>query len=173
MKQISLSKVLCAGMLCAYLLAVLIARQIADYTYVYYKGVFIIIWLLIAAFMTCVFIRSKGAFSRAFSAEAAATKRECVIWFAVTALLALFAIAVYYIVFFPGTFSPDSLSQLKQARTGVYSDWHPFIHTLLFFTLPMKLLGGSGGYIVLLQIMWFSLALGYLNYSLRKTAAHA
>ncbi len=167
MKQISLSKVLCAGVLCLYLLAVFFARQSAEYIFIYHEKIFALLWLVVALFLTYVFCRSKGALSRAFSAEAAATKRECIIWFAATALLALFAIAVYYIVFFPGAFSPDSYSQRYQAATGVYNDWHPFIHTLLFFTLPLKLFGGNSGYIVLLQIAWFSLALGYLNYSLR------
>lgn len=168
MKQINLPKLLCSATLCLYFTAVFFARQSAESIFIYYEKVFALLWLTVALFLAYVFCRSSRALSRAFSAEAAASRRECVIWFTATVLLAFSVLAVYYIIFFPGAYSPDSLSQLKQATTGVYSDWHPFMHTLLFFTIPLKLFGGSDEYIVLLQLVWFSLALGYLNYSLMK-----
>lgn len=165
-KRISIPNVLCAVMLCMYLFAIQIARQIAEYTYIYYKNVFLIIWLLIAVFLTCVFLRSKGAASRGIS-SAGASGKECVIWFCATLAISLCVLLTYYFAFYPGAYSPDSYDQLEQAQTGIYDDWHPFIHTLLFFTLPLKLFGGRIEFIVLMQLLWFSVALGYLNYSLR------
>ena len=56
--------------------------------------------------------------------------------------------------------SPDAYAQLLQAQSGLYSDWHPVWHTLLFFTLPLKLFG-SELMIVPFQLLLFSLAMGY------------
>lgn len=72
-----------------------------------------------------------------------------------------------YISVFPGTFSFDSMQQLDQALTGEYTDWHPVIHTLLFFTLPLKLFGSAES-IVLVQIFLFSLALAYSTLVLHR-----
>ena len=60
----------------------------------------------------------------------------------------------------PGSFSPDSIIQYKQAVTGNYGDWHPVWHTLLFFTLPLKLTNWTAS-IVLFQIIYFSFVMGY------------
>lgn len=166
MKQKILPKLLCEGILCMYLIAILAARQIEDYTYIYYKKVFFIIWLLIAVFIVCVLSRAKGTISTGVSGDNA-SKKECVIWFCATFVISLCVLLTYYFAFYPGAYSPDSYNQLEQARTGIYSDWHPFIHTLLFFTLPLKIFGGRMEFIVLMQVVWFSAALGYLNYSLR------
>ncbi len=43
----------------------------------------------------------------------------------------------------PGGFAPDAGNQLHQAMTGKYNDWHPVWHTLLFFTLPLRLTGST------------------------------
>ena len=85
-------------------------------------------------------------------------------WFAV--FIVFFAM---YIIFYPGGFSPDSISQYRQAA-GIerYSDWHPVLHTLFAFTLPLKLSGGWIGSIVLFQIMLASLAIAYMILTLAK-----
>lgn len=72
-----------------------------------------------------------------------------------------------YISVFPGTFSTDSMNQLDQALTREYTDWHPVIHTLLFFTLPLKLFSCAES-IVLVQIFLFSLALAYCTLVLHR-----
>ena len=60
------------------------------------------------------------------------------------------------------SFGMDNALQLRQARgLEPYNDWHPVIHTLLFFTLPVKL-GLEEHGIVLLQILYFSAAFAYL-----------
>lgn len=80
----------------------------------------------------------------------------------VTALVLLVCLAGNY----PGGLFSDCCWQLRQA-TGVegYNDWHPVLHTLLFFTLPLKL-GDSLRVMVLWQILLFSGAFGYLGYVL-------
>lgn len=66
-----------------------------------------------------------------------------------------------YAANYPGSYSPDSIYQYRQAVTGEYSDWHPVWHTLLFFTVPLKITGGWTGSIILFQIIYFSLLIGY------------
>ncbi len=76
--------------------------------------------------------------------RAAAVKREPVPWrrFALYAMAPVLACVLSCIALFPGIFSVDSLSQLRQAmgETG-YNAWHPLGHTLLFFSLPFQLTG--------------------------------
>lgn len=66
---------------------------------------------------------------------------------------------------YPGSFSPDSISQYKQAINGNYNDWHPVWHTFLFFTLPLKLTNWAAS-IVLFQIIYFSLVMGYFAFTI-------
>lgn len=75
---------------------------------------------------------------------------------------------LWYFAFFPGSFSNDSLGQYEQAITGNYNNWHPAIHTWLFFTLPLALTGKVGS-IVLFQVIYFSLAVTYLFWTLRRS----
>lgn len=74
---------------------------------------------------------------------------------------------IWYIAYYPGGFSPDSLDQYSQALNGNYNDWHPVWHTLLFFTVPIKLTGSSAS-IVFFQIIYFSLVLGYMAETLHE-----
>jgi len=75
----------------------------------------------------------------------------------------------YFLGRYPGGLSADSLSQYNQAvGMEAYVDWHPVIHTLLYFTLPVKL-GGKLATIVFLQILYWSAAMGYLIYALAKS----
>ncbi len=69
---------------------------------------------------------------------------------------------------YPGGGNPDTIWQYGQAIGFYpYNDWHPVLHTLLFFTLPISA-GASFGDLVALQLLWFSLAYGYLIYVLDK-----
>lgn len=70
--------------------------------------------------------------------------------------------------FFPGSFNNDNIVQLQQVHSGVYNNWHPVLHTWLFFTLPLKLVP-QYWFIVTAQLVWFSLAVGYLMYVLSDT----
>lgn len=67
--------------------------------------------------------------------------------------------------YWPGAFSGDSIDQYRQAYSGRYNNWHPVLHTWLFFRLPLQIFHGPEG-IVPAQILWFSLAVAYLFYVL-------
>lgn len=95
------------------------------------------------------------------------TKKELTICFIVCFLCAFVVLLTYYYAFFPGAFSSDSNGQLLQAVNGAYSDWHPFIHTFLFFTIPIRIFN-SEETIVFLQILYFSISLSYLITTIRK-----
>lgn len=68
----------------------------------------------------------------------------------------------YYFCQYPGGSSPDVGNQYSQALSGIYSDWHPVLHTLLFFTIPLNLTSLGFPLVVFLQILYFSLAFTYL-----------
>ena len=95
-------------------------------------------------------------------------------FFVRTWLIFFAAFFVIYIIFYPGGFSGDSIWQYGQAKGLThYNDWHPVLHTLFAFTLPLKLSGGWVGSVALFQIIIFSGALAYmfstiLEYSSKK-----
>lgn len=68
---------------------------------------------------------------------------------------------LYFIAFYPGGYYPDSFSQYHQAMNSEYNDWHPVMHTLVAFKLPLAITDGWVGSIVLFQIICFSLVLAY------------
>ena len=85
------------------------------------------------------------------------------VWGAVAFLVTLAVFMVYFMGQYPGGMTQDTISQYSQAMGDMqYNDWHPALHTFLFFSLPM-LLSKSLGWIVFLQLLYFSLAFGYLN----------
>ena len=100
------------------------------------------------------------------AADEASSRKWAVIFFAVPLVCFLFK----YMVYWPGAFMTDSMVQYGQAVTGEYDNWHPVIHTLLFFRLPLLLSGGWKGSVVLFQIILFSLALSYAFSTLRRIA---
>ncbi len=95
-------------------------------------------------------------------------RRKLLIW-----ILCFMATAAVFLVwswvYYWGSFTPDSFEQLAQAETGIYSDWHPVWHTLLFFTLPMKLFG-SRLMIVPFQSLLFSVAMAFCFLTLYELA---
>ena len=80
-----------------------------------------------------------------------------VIFFVLPFLLLLY----HYWIYYPVSFSPDSMDQYQQSLQNVYSNWHPIVHTLLAFKLPLTLTSGWTGSIVLFQILIFSAVIGY------------
>lgn len=71
---------------------------------------------------------------------------------------------IWFLAYYPGAFSNDSINQYEQAVSGYYSDWHPFLHTLIFFTIPLKVTGRAFS-IVLLQMVYLVIALAYMEIS--------
>jgi hypothetical protein len=75
--------------------------------------------------------------------------------FAVLAALCGFAVTVA--TFYPGYMSPDSITQLEQARRGVYSDWHPPLMAWLWGLFDRIV--GPGAMLLLHSLLfWGSLA---------------
>ncbi len=81
--------------------------------------------------------------------------------FSIASGIFLFMALVYFLGIYPGCFENDSIDQYAQAITGNYNDWHPVWHTILAFTLPLKLTGVPAS-IILFQIFFFSLLFGYM-----------
>jgi len=75
--------------------------------------------------------------------------------------LSLGVFLLYYSCVYPGFFSSDSFVQYEQAMSNRYNDWHPVMHTLIAFKLPLLLTGGWKGSIVLFQILCFSAVVSY------------
>ena len=83
-------------------------------------------------------------------------------------LIPLAVFAVYFIACFPGGWSDDSFNQYIQATENQYNDWHPVLHTLLAFKLPLILTGGWVGSVVLFQSLCFSGVIGYACQVIKK-----
>ena len=79
-------------------------------------------------------------------------------------LLTLGALLLHFWAYYPGGFSVDSIAQFEQAVTNRYNDWHPVVHTLLAFKLPLLLTNGSAAGTTLFQIFCFSLVIAYSLY---------
>lgn len=75
---------------------------------------------------------------------------------------------LYFIAFYPGGYSPDSINQYTQAIAGQYNDWHPVFHTLFAFTLPLTLTREWAGSVALFQCICLSAALGYAFHMIYK-----
>ncbi|MCQ2516948.1 MAG: hypothetical protein MJ094_08825 [Saccharofermentans sp.] len=89
-------------------------------------------------------------------------------WGIATCLLTIAVYSIYLLGQYPGGLSPDSVLQFDQALGHTeYSNWHPVIHTLIIFTIPVKL-GKRLACIVFFQIVYFALAFGYLIYVMAK-----
>ena len=84
-------------------------------------------------------------------------------WFfpLIASVLTFGYLLLWLIAFFPGGFSPDSIAQYGQVVSGEYNNWHPVLHTWLFFWIPMQIFHHPAG-IVLYQILLYSLSVGYL-----------
>ncbi len=95
-------------------------------------------------------------------------QRINILWGVVIGIITLGGFLIYFLGQYPGGFSSDSNWQYEQGL-GVrpYNDWHPVLHTILFFTLPLKT-GHSLALIVFLQLLYFALVFGYLGYVLYK-----
>ncbi len=81
-----------------------------------------------------------------------------------------FVLLLYYFAYYPGGFTNDSLAQFNEYFYSQYEDWHPALHTLFTFTLPLKLTHGWIGSVILFQIILFAAALGYGFDSIYKYA---
>ena len=87
-----------------------------------------------------------------------------------TTLFVFAILFLWWLAYYPGSFSKDSMKQIGQAVSGSYNDWHPVWHTLLFFTFPLSLFKTPSA-IIGLQILYFSLILGYLSLTIYELSS--
>jgi hypothetical protein len=83
-------------------------------------------------------------------------------------LLPLLVGLVYWLAFFPGVLTYDSVSQWDQLSKLQINDWHPAIHTILMWLLTR--LWYSPAVVSLFQVLFASLILGYGLNSLHKAS---
>ena len=88
------------------------------------------------------------------------TLRRCLLLCGTVFCLSFVWFFLWQRAYWPGCFSPDSINQLDQVINGSYNDWHPVLHTWLFFWLPYRFYQGPA-IIVLWQNLLFSLAIAY------------
>lgn len=89
------------------------------------------------------------------------TLKGKILVFSISAVFVFIVLLLWFFAYYPGSFSPDSIGQYSQVITGEYGDWHPVWHTFLFFTIPITLFKNPAA-IVIIQIIYFSLIIGYL-----------
>ncbi len=89
------------------------------------------------------------------------TRNKKLTIFIVTTVVVFFLMGIWILAYYPGSFSADSIGQYGQALNGRYSDWHPVWHTILFFTIPLKIFGKPAA-IVIMQNIYLALILGYM-----------
>lgn len=93
------------------------------------------------------------------------TCKQKLCFFFIVAFIVFLIRLVWILAFWPGGWSTDPITQYKQAITGNYDDWHPVWHTILFFTIPLKIFNNLPS-IVILQNVYFSLVLAYMALTL-------
>lgn len=92
----------------------------------------------------------------------------------------VFALIDFIYLFFavyPGVLTPDSFNQLRQIESGIYSNHHPFYHTMLikfFYGLGMNLFHDANAAVAtyfVFQIILMSLALAYVTLTVYEITA--
>ncbi|MBB6450430.1 hypothetical protein HNR44_002413 [Geomicrobium halophilum] len=73
---------------------------------------------------------------------------------------------IYWIGFYPGVMTPDSLNHWMQIETYEFSNWHPFLYTMLMLGLTQ--MWESPAIISLFQVLAIGFVYGYAMYSLRR-----
>lgn len=91
------------------------------------------------------------------------TKKEIMSYFLIT----IVAFTFIFIVFFPGQTSVDSKNQFAQAINDKYNNWHPVIHTFLFFKIPTLVFNDYIA-VVIWQLIVLSILTTIICYSFRK-----
>lgn len=152
-------RILNVVLLAGYLALVLISQLVvSNYFAMDYLTVGIVLIILLSPLLSLALLRLLSCVSLKNTVHAEKKNGKAqILFFAIPLVVFL----VYYCAYYPGAFSPDSFSQYEQAVSNRYNDWHPVLHTLLAFKLPLIVTGGWIGSIVLFQIIAFTLSLGY------------
>lgn len=121
-----------------------------------------------AAFAALLFVGmmwSSRRLAKAGPVAPAKRARLSVGFFAVSAGISLFILAIAFAAYYPGGVSYDVYNQWEQAHSGLLNAWHPVFHTWLM-QLGISL-WDNYAWLVLSQMAAFALALAYLMTTLR------
>lgn len=142
-----------------YFAFVLLTFAIVNVHFSFYYFIIFFIFAVLISLAICPYVLKKLSLCSVSLTENHINKRFVlgVIFF----LVPFMTFSIYYLAHFPLGFYNDAIAQYRQAITNNYSDWHPVIHTLLFFKLPLTVSGGWIGSIALFQITLASAALSY------------
>lgn len=77
------------------------------------------------------------------------------------ALFCLSVMGVYFIAYYPGGISSDTISQWRQTQTLVLDDWHPALHTLLILLCSRVI--NHPAFALFVQMVCFALSVGYMS----------
>ena len=80
------------------------------------------------------------------------------------ACLSLSGAFLYIIIFYPGFMSADSVTQLLQGRSGVFSDWHPPVMAYLWGEVDKIYRGPFGMLVLQTSLVWLGFYLTSKNY---------
>ncbi len=125
-------------------------------------------FVLLAAGIYCLLLFACKALDDKAPKPVASRRLSQACFFTLSAALSLAILLCAYAAAYPGGVTYDASNQWRQMQSGEYNNWHPVFHTLLVW------LGARfGGYslVLLLQIIAFSLAMGYFSCSVRKLGA--
>ena len=151
-----------------FLFVMLVSAYAASSTTIFSKN-FIAILVLYAVFSLVPKIH-RGIEKISFEPSVSVIKKNKVIVFGIASGVCFIILLFCFIANYPGSFSYDSIEQYEQAVVRRFDDWHPAYHTFWIFSLPLKITGGWIGSIVLFQIFYFSLLIGYLAVTIYKYA---
>ena len=90
-------------------------------------------------------------------------KKELILYGSIIVIILLFA----FLALFPAAVSYDTQSQLRQVHSGTYTNWHPFVETLIFVTLPTMIYDGYVS-LSIFQLIFIGCILLYFCIFLRK-----
>ena len=96
------------------------------------------------------------------------TKKEIIKLKIILFIIPLIIFLIYFYAAYPGGFTNDTLNQYYQSLNNYYDDWHPVIHTLIFFKVPMLITNNYISSMVIFQIILCSLILSYVFYTIYK-----
>ncbi len=88
-------------------------------------------------------------------------------YFIIFFFISVTVFGIWWLAFFPGFMSPDSIDQWNQTTTLQFSNWHPYIHTL--YILVLRQIWNNPAMVALFQIVTTSSLFSWIfSYCLKK-----
>lgn len=123
-----------------------------------------LLFVLIGIKYICPIILQKVMMVKIYLKDNVLTKKEKILWSTFFFSVPFLFFSFWYRAYYPGIFSDESMLQYNQALNGIYNDWKPAIQTWFAYTIPLKI-SGKIEYIILFQIIEYSVVLAYMAYT--------